>query len=105
VSRVDTQSALKSDLWLLDLARGGAATRFTFDAALDQFPVFSPDGTRIVFSSTRDWPRNLYQKLTSGAKDEVPLLKSEETKYPYSWSLDGRFLLYSVQTTKTKDDI
>ncbi len=105
VSRTDSQLGLKTNLWLLDLTRGGASTRFTFDAAVDQFPVFSPDGGRIIFASSRDGPRNLYQKLTSGAKDEVALLKSDETKRPYSWSRDGRFLLYTVQTAKTNDDV
>jgi len=105
VSRLESRSAFKGNLWLLDLTRGGAATRFTFDASLDSYPVWSPDGSRIIFGSSRDGPLNLYQKFTSGAKDEVPLLKSAETKFPYSWSLDGRFLLYSVQTTKAKDDV
>jgi Tol biopolymer transport system component len=33
-------------------------------------PVWSPDGSRIVFSSYTNG--YLYQKLTSGAKDEEP---------------------------------
>src|SRR5262249_9783113 len=37
------------DLWLLDLVRGGL-TRFTFDPANDRYPVWSPDGTRIVYT-------------------------------------------------------
>jgi Tol biopolymer transport system component len=103
VSRVD--SSRKGNLWLLDLTRGGASTRFTFDASLDTYPVWSADGNRIVFLSLRDGTANLYQKLTSGAKDEVPLLKTDEAKYPYSWSVDGHFLLYSVVTPKAKDDV
>jgi eukaryotic-like serine/threonine-protein kinase len=105
VSRFDLQQARSSNLWLFDLIRGGAATRFTFDASQDESPVFSPDGSRIVFMSLRDGSANLYQKLTNGAKNEEPLLKSAENKIPYSWSGDGRFLLYTVQTAKTKGDI
>jgi len=104
VSRSDAQSH-GSNLWLYDLTRGGAATRFTFDASTDTYPVFSPDGSRIVFASARDGLRNLYQKFTSGAKNEEPLLKSAEPKLPYSFSPDGRFLLYTVQTAKAKRDI
>jgi Tol biopolymer transport system component len=38
------------DIWLLDGAR---TSRFTFDAAQDDFLLWSPDGTRIVFRSNR----------------------------------------------------
>ena len=40
------------DVWLLELGRG-VLSRFTSDAADDMFPIWSPDGTRIVFSSNR----------------------------------------------------
>jgi Tol biopolymer transport system component len=48
---------------------------------------------------------NLYQKPSSGAMDEDVLLRSSETKYPTSWSRDGRFLLYTVADPRTKHDI
>ena len=73
-----------SNLWLLDLSRGGASTRFTFNSARDTFPVWSPDGSRIVFSSNRDGPYDLYQKPANGGTDEVVLLKSAEDKYAMS---------------------
>jgi Tol biopolymer transport system component len=101
----DSLAAGQGNLWFFDLTRGGAAMRFTFDASENSSPVFSPDGSFIAFTSTRDGPRNLYQKFTNGAKDEEALLKSGEPKYPDSWSGDGRFLLYTVVSPKTKDDI
>src|SRR5262249_47174566 len=48
-----------TDVWLYDAARG-VPTRFTFDAAVDFRPVWSPDGNRIVFNSDRKGTRNLY---------------------------------------------
>jgi Tol biopolymer transport system component/predicted Ser/Thr protein kinase len=105
VTSGDSQTLRKGNLWLYDFTRGGASTRFTFDASRDSFPVFSPDGSRMVFMSTRDGPGNLYQKPTSGVRNEELLLKSDEIKYPWNWSPDGRFLLYSVVTQKAKDDI
>jgi eukaryotic-like serine/threonine-protein kinase len=51
----------------------------------------------------REGPSNLYQKAASGAGSEDPLLKSNETKYPYDWSLDGRTLLYAVSAQKGLD--
>lgn len=93
------------NIWLLDLARGGASTRFTFGSLVDINPVWSPDGRRIIFSSNRDGPYNLYQKQTNGVKDEEALLKSTEDKLATSWSRDGRFLLYTVVHPKTKKDL
>jgi Tol biopolymer transport system component len=100
VSKTSGQAA---NIWLLDLTRD-TSTKFTFGSAVDTAPVWSPDGSRIVFSSNRDGQFNLYQKPASGVKDEEVLLKSSEAKYPWGWSRDGRFLLYSVNNPKTKSD-
>ena len=96
------KSGQASNVWLLDLSKGGRITRFTFGSAKDESPVWSPDGGSIIFSSNRDGPYNLYQKPVSGVKDEEVLLKSSEEKYATSWSRDGRFLLYTVYNPKTK---
>ncbi|MEO8052631.1 MAG: protein kinase, partial [Acidobacteriota bacterium] len=93
------------NLWLLDLSRGGANTRFTFGSLVDTDPVWSADGSRIIFSSNRDGSYNLYQKPVNGVQDEEVLLNSSEEKHPTSWSRDGRFLLYTVIHPKTKSDI
>jgi hypothetical protein len=94
-----------ANIWLLDFSRSGASTRFTFDAAMDTSPVWSPDGSRVIFSSNRDGSYNLYQKPVNGVKDEEVLLKSSEDKVATSWSRDGRFLLYTAVHAKTKSDI
>ena len=83
-----------SDLWLRDLARDGLASRFTFDAALDTNPLWSPTGDRIVFSSTRKGSADLYQQASSGAGSEEVLLANNENEIATSWSADGRYLLY-----------
>ncbi len=82
-----------TDVWLLDLARGGSS-RFTFDIANEQLPTWSPDGTRIAFSSNRTGRNNLYLKLASGAGSETLLLDTPNNKQAQDWSRDGRFLLY-----------
>jgi len=94
-----------TNIWLLDLTRGGASTRVTFGSFVDTSLVWSPDGSRIIYSSNRDGPYNLYQKSANGAKDEETLLKSSEDKLATSWSRDGRFLLYTVVHPRTKNDL
>ncbi len=59
------------DIWLLELA-SGTRTRITYDRALDRGPVFSPDGTRLYFSSDRTGIANLYAyELASGALTQI----------------------------------
>jgi len=92
------RSGQASNIWLLDFARD-ASTRFTFGSARDVDPVWSPDGSSIVFTSGSD----LYQKQASGAKDAEVVLTSSEIKHATSWS--HGFLLYTVVSPKTKTDI
>jgi len=48
----------------------GGKTRLTFDPADDIDPVWSPDGTRIAFTSDRSGQRNIYWKLADGSGPE-----------------------------------
>jgi eukaryotic-like serine/threonine-protein kinase len=81
------------DIWLVDIARS-AISRFTFDPASAWMPAWSPDGRRIVFVSERDGTSDLYQKATTGAREEEELFGSETPKCHSDWSPDGRFIVY-----------
>jgi Tol biopolymer transport system component len=73
------------------------STRLTTGPAVDWLATWSPDGSRIIFSSDRDGRvHNLYQRVASGAGSEDLLAKSNEDQSAQDWSRDGRFLLYSV---------
>jgi Tol biopolymer transport system component len=91
-------------IWLLDLARV-TASRFTFANGLQTTPVWSPDGSRIAFSSAIHAHNDLYWKNTNGLGNEEPLLETSYTKWPTDWSRDGRFLLYEEIDPKTKADL
>jgi serine/threonine protein kinase/Tol biopolymer transport system component len=92
------------DVWLLDSTR---MTRFTFDAGVDGFAVWSPDGTRIAFRSSREGKYRLYQKPSNGAGAEELIYDSQDgtLSSPSSWSADGRFLLLQGNTPKTSYDV
>jgi eukaryotic-like serine/threonine-protein kinase len=101
---LDSQSR-QYDIWLFELARG-IKTRFTFDPASDRFPVWSPDGNRLVFHNSRKGVFDLYQKTASGAGSEELLFESKENKQPFDWSRDGRFITYiTYGDPKTRADI
>ena len=85
------------DIWLLDTK--GQMTRFTTDATGTQensSPIFSPDGTRVVFASLRNGKWGLYVKPTSGRGGEELLFESGSRKTPIAWSPDGQFIVYEV---------
>ena len=92
------------DLWLLDFARG-VPSRLTFHPSHDMFPLWSPDGTRIAFSSLREPPVQLYELNANGAGTEQLLLKTNFPKSASGWSSDGRLLFYDTMHPQTSGDI
>ena len=90
------------DIWLLD---GTRTSRFAFDAAVDHFPIWSPDGSRIAFDSSRKGRRDLYHKPSSGAGLEELIVESPQQKNTNDWSADGRFILYHSTDPQTARDL
>ena len=88
-SRTNPVDTTKADLWLFDFSRGSAATRLTLGTGLAEFPVWSRDGKRIVFTFNNS---SLREALASGEGDEEELLRSESSGglWANSWSPDGR---------------
>jgi Tol biopolymer transport system component len=96
VGVMDPQTKTR-DIWVIDLVRG-TRTRLTFDPADDFNPVWSPDGTRIAFTSNRKGERDLYQKPADGSGQEELLLEAKDgQKNAEDWSPDGKYLLYNHQ--------
>jgi len=94
VSRRDPATQMR-DIWLIDLARG-TQSRFTFDPADDFNPAWSPDGSRVAFTSARSGQRDIYEKAASGVGEERLLLGSGIEKNVEYWSPDGKLLLFNV---------
>ena len=95
------------DIWSYETSRR-AWDRITFDPGDDIYPLWSPDGTRIVFGSARktDDVMNLYRKLLSAPPgSEELVLSTQQGKFPMDWSADGRFLLYDSFDPKRGTDI
>ena len=79
----------------------GTRSRLTFAGADAFIPVWSPDGSRILFSSFRDGPSNLYQRPASGAGADEPVHVSSDQKFAHDWSPDG-FVAY-MQSNALED--
>jgi Tol biopolymer transport system component len=99
VSVMDSQGA--GDLWIYDLEKN-SPTRLTFDPATDIAPIWSLDDSRIVFSTSRKNPGDLYVKDSAGTANEEPLVVSGAFKVSEDWSADGRVLLFQVIDARTR---
>jgi eukaryotic-like serine/threonine-protein kinase len=81
------------DIWLLELERD-VSTRLTYDDAIDNNPVWSPDGLWIGFSSKRKGNTDIFEKKVNGSEQEIPIVESAESKYLKDWSKDGKYIAY-----------
>jgi eukaryotic-like serine/threonine-protein kinase len=89
------------DIWLLELARG-LSTRVTADAADDRDPVWSPDGSALIFNSNRTGVTKLFRKDLAGDRPETPLFETKESLYPESWTPDGKAIVYVGEAAKSR---
>jgi serine/threonine protein kinase len=84
------------DQYILDMVRT-SKTRLTFDGRRNVSSVFSPDGSQIIFATAKSGAKlELYLKAANGAGSDQLLLGGDETKFPDSWSRDGKYLIYEV---------
>jgi hypothetical protein len=86
-----------TDLWTYDLENGNAK-RLTFDPAIDSTALWSPDGTRLVFTSDRAQKFNLYVKNADGSQEEQVIPQEGPDRYPLDWSRDGKYVIYQRGT-------
>jgi Tol biopolymer transport system component len=86
--------AANTDLWTYDVARE-APTRLTFDSGINRNPVWTPDGRRLVYgSSRRGAAQNLYWQRADGSGDATRLTTSPNQQFPGSWHPSGRLLAF-----------
>ncbi len=102
-TRYDPEAA-RNDIWVLDLVRS-FASRVTFDPDNEVAPVWSPDGSRLVYYSERYGVFDLFQKPVSGSRQSQELLRSAFDKHPTDWSADGRLLFFYVDNARGKNEM
>jgi len=93
IARADEQMKT-SDLWIREIERG-TETRLTSHASINERPVWSLDGGRIFFSSTRAGRTDLYHRAANGGPPEELLYQDKATgKLAMDLDLGGKLLLF-----------
>ena len=96
--RDDDPATVCPTIWVMDLLRDGAIFRFT-DTGVGEAeftPVWSPDGTQILFSRGDDRGMRLLRQALSGGTPKC-VLDTPGPKFPTDWSSDGQFITYCSQ--------
>ncbi len=81
------------DIWTAN-ENGSGAERLTDNAARDQFPRFSPDGSMIAFSSNRDGNYDVFVIPTAGGKPRQLTFHTAPDNV-VGWSNDGKKVVFS----------
>jgi len=81
------------DIWVYDLERD-THHRVTFEGFNDS-PVWTPDGSRLTFTSDPDGIRNLFWKPSDGTGVAERLTQSDMRQWPSEWARDGKVLLFT----------
>jgi eukaryotic-like serine/threonine-protein kinase len=101
---VVTLQGIQSTLWMYERS-GGAFNRLTF-AGNNEWALWTPDGKRVTYASNRAEPWRLFWKPFDGSgKEEILLARGTGDQQPYSWSADGKVLIYSDVTPGQGQDI
>ena len=90
------------DVWVYEWERD-ILTRVTSDPGSDVAPVWTPDGTRLVFSSTRgNNVSNLYWQRADGTGEAQRLTDSPVAQLPDAFHPDGRHLAFHQGDPSTR---
>ena len=84
-----------TDVWIADPARR-TMSRLTFDPTIETMPTWSPDDRFVAFRSEREGP-GLFRRDPHGAGPIERLTSTDGPIHsPYSWTPDGRTLLFAL---------
>jgi serine/threonine-protein kinase len=89
---VAIEDADRQDVWVFDLERG-TEHRVTFEG-FNESPIWTPDGSRLTYSSGQEAALNLFWKPADGSGIAERLTESDLCQWPYDWSRDGKTLAF-----------
>lgn len=93
----------REDLWVYDIRRR-TMTPVT-SVGENRHPIWTPDGKRLIFQSTKDGPLNLYWQAADGSGTPERLTTSEHVQSPKCVTPDGSQLIYIDLDPETGADL
>jgi len=92
IRRADPDSR-NLDVWVMDSVRG-TTTRFTFDPGDDGNPLWSPDGSKIAWTASRNGANGVWIKAANGVGEEERVAITGPNSAALCWSRDGSTIFY-----------
>ncbi len=96
--------SIQQDIWVYEWRRD-VLSRLTSHPLLDADPVWTPDGQRIAFRSTRDAVDSIYWQRADGTGNAQRLSETKLGHWPSSWHPSGKFLAFRETGRDTAQDI
>ena len=106
---VESTDEGESVIFVYDLSGSTTMRRLTQTSEGNNgFPVWTPDGERVTFTSDRDGALGIYWQSADGPDvAEALFMAEEDTPFllPEGWSPDGRTLVFSMGTSRSLSGI
>ncbi len=93
---VEEDTGARSQIWIVDAGRG-AVTLLTTDGD-GRFPIWTPDGRHVTFSTQREGGRRIYWQRPDGgsAAEKIDPVPDPSHDTDGSWSPDGKVLAHTA---------
>ena len=100
VAAPGSDEGVANDIWVHEVDRP-IKTRFTFDPAPEWVAAWTPSGTEIMFTSTRNGNADIFTKAADGSGEPKALIGTPVHEDTPDWSQDGKYLIYNPRWPDT----
>jgi eukaryotic-like serine/threonine-protein kinase len=92
---VEVEEPANTDVWVGEVARGTFA-RLTTNEDVDSDPIWTPDGSRVVFASVRD-KTGLFWQAADGSGGATHIADGTGGVRPLTWSASGELVYEELE--------
>ncbi|MDH5714515.1 MAG: S9 family peptidase [Candidatus Aminicenantes bacterium] len=95
------ESVFRSHIWLTDI-EGGITRQFTYSQKSERSPRWSPDGSYLAFTSTREEKPQIFLIPVDGGEG-VRLTEAEGGIMNFRWMPDGKEIIYLTKEQPSEE--